>query len=755
MRIKLPLLPSALVSLLLIGACDGGSGSSGSSHQSNDVVATPDDDVVAACVFDVTYNSDRFHISDSGVADLNGSVYSFRSSTDPIKISGLYDSPGENLDLFCESTSLNSNYIKVERLLVNADKTYSFNSHLPEECIHTTFENNELIEIARLHLQIVSTGNYVPIITSSILYCIVERRGGGDCLLSLPECLAEAEIHIDNPTANSFGVTSEVSRINILTLKHKLAEGTRPSLPGRPLIGTTYYDFSELNKYYAPIRKAGFRRNISYYQKDKTNLIVINGLSSFDDAENSYTKIPWSVFLQDCDDSPCSYDQIRAKMNNGSECADSPHNIISANQWLCHLDQLKSKINNIRGKRQLYIYGHFVNCTLENMCGQNGRPLLDLNGNTPSEFLNTKGIPSLSNQLTALAYGRLSRFLVQHYDANYFTPWRELNRLAVYLNNDISKKFVPAYTEIVKAISQHSTEVPVFVSWLLEYMFDCANPDGTNCQIKVFNNGIRQTSQIAKFWKINKHNDLGTQKGLIAFSTYPISSPSNILSANISTATEFETIVDSARNFISEEELKTEFLKTPIAITESGYRSWNWLELTNPYISDDSVYMQYERDQAIIMNYFVTYTYDTKDSSLHPLRFINNWWLADQEIPVQEFGRTAFGPNVAYKNKHFHRWMVCQSGLFSASCMGMRPKMAFSSFINAISPDEDNDGIDNITFSTPLKIFRYDNCPLVKNTDQLDSDADGIGNACDNCPLTFNPQQWDLNQTGIGDACEG
>ncbi|XP_050537830.1 cartilage oligomeric matrix protein [Daktulosphaira vitifoliae] len=61
--------------------------------------------------------------------------------------------------------------------------------------------------------------------------------------------------------------------------------------------------------------------------------------------------------------------------------------------------------------------------------------------------------------------------------------------------------------------------------------------------------------------------------------------------------------------------------------------------------------------------------------------------------------------------------------------------------------DADNDGIPN----TP------DNCPLVSNPDQLDSDQDGAdkkGDACDNCPTIPNIDQCDTDHDGIGDACD-
>ena len=47
-----------------------------------------------------------------------------------------------------------------------------------------------------------------------------------------------------------------------------------------------------------------------------------------------------------------------------------------------------------------------------------------------------------------------------------------------------------------------------------------------------------------------------------------------------------------------------------------------------------------------------------------------------------------------------------------------------------------------------------DNCPVVANKDQKDSDKDMIGDVCDNCPFVANTDQKDSDKDGVGDACD-
>lgn len=58
--------------------------------------------------------------------------------------------------------------------------------------------------------------------------------------------------------------------------------------------------------------------------------------------------------------------------------------------------------------------------------------------------------------------------------------------------------------------------------------------------------------------------------------------------------------------------------------------------------------------------------------------------------------------------------------------------------------DYDDDGIEDSS----------DNCPRIKNPDQLDRDGDGIGDMCDNCLFIFNPAQTNSDGDLYGNECD-
>jgi hypothetical protein len=186
--------------------------------------------------------------------------------------------------------------------------------------------------------------------------------------------------------------------------------------------------------------------------------------------------------------------------------------------------------------------------------------------------------------------------------------------------------------------------------------------------------------------------------------------------------------------------------------------TWNgssWTEQAKLNASDGAGGDQFGVSVAIAGEYALVGACGDDDSAGSAYIFTRNVssWIEEAKLNASDgAGGDQFGVSVAITGEyalvgaHYDDDSGVNSG--SAYIYGMD---------HSEDKDDDNDGVPD----------SIDNCPLVANTDQTDTDSDGVGDVCDddddndgvpdsidNCPLVANTDQTDTDSDGVGDVCD-
>ena len=121
----------------------------------------------------------------------------------------------------------------------------------------------------------------------------------------------------------------------------------------------------------------------------------------------------------------------------------------------------------------------------------------------------------------------------------------------------------------------------------------------------------------------------------------------------------------------------------------------------------------------------------------------NNWW-GDASGPAsgEVIGDVDYTPWRAVLDGDQDGDGICD--VASPSCVGC---VGEDNCVDMPNTEQVNNDADSLGDA-------FDNFPMLLMTNQTNSDADSLGDACDNCPAVANPGQEDVDNDTVGDACD-
>ena len=181
----------------------------------------------------------------------------------------------------------------------------------------------------------------------------------------------------------------------------------------------------------------------------------------------------------------------------------------------------------------------------------------------------------------------------------------------------------------------------------------------------------------------------------------------------------------------------------------TGWQTCSTLTMTVPQASDDGLGYAVSLDGGIAM--VGAYSHNS------PATDIGTAFLWQQQglfwPYLQQINASDYGPG------DYYGFSVALSGTDVAvgAVLDDIGSLSEAGSVYFYDLDEDDDGLVGL----------YDNCPTVANADQIDTDSDGLGDACDsnddndsypdiidNCVTVPNNDQLNTDNDPLGDACE-